>query len=78
MRLNISLCGRSRGYSCLSHFWPPYAVAYLGFPAPGDKVSLGAPTQPVCDSIDAENEQGVKGRRRLSRALYMIVSRFVW
>jgi len=26
-------------------------VAYLGFSAPGDKLSLGAPTQPVRDSI---------------------------
>jgi len=27
------------------------AVVYLGFPAPGDKLSLGAPTQPVRGSI---------------------------
>jgi len=27
------------------------AVVYLWFPAPGDKLSLGAPTQPVCGSI---------------------------
>jgi len=26
-------------------------VAYLGFPAPGDKLSLSVPTQPVRDSI---------------------------
>jgi len=26
-------------------------VAYLGFPVPGNKLSLGAPTQPVCGSI---------------------------
>ena len=28
------------------------AVAYLGFPAPGDKLSLGAPTQPVRGSLN--------------------------
>jgi len=27
------------------------AVGYLGFPAPGDKLSSGAPTQPVRDSV---------------------------
>jgi len=27
------------------------AVAYLAFPAPGDKLSLGTPTQPVRGSI---------------------------
>jgi len=27
------------------------AVAYLGFPAPGAKLSLGAPTQPIRGSI---------------------------
>ena len=27
------------------------AVAYLGFPAPGNKLSLSAPTQPVRGSI---------------------------
>jgi len=27
------------------------AVAYLGLPAPGDKLSLDASTQPVCGSI---------------------------
>jgi len=27
------------------------AVAYLGFPTPGDKLSLGAPTQTVRGSI---------------------------
>jgi len=27
------------------------AVAYLGFPAPGDEPNLGAPTQPVRGSI---------------------------
>jgi len=26
------------------------AVAYLGFPAPGDKLSFGPPTQPVRSS----------------------------
>jgi len=27
------------------------AVVFLGFPAPGNKLSLGTPTQPVCGSI---------------------------
>jgi len=44
-------------------------VAYLGFPAPGGKLSFGAPTQPVHGSIDAKNELGMKGRRKLTRAL---------
>ena len=38
------------------------AVACLGFPAPGNKVSLGVPTQSVRGSTDAKNELGVKGR----------------
>jgi len=37
------------------------AVAYLGFPAPGGKLSFGAPTQPVHGSIDAKNELGYRG-----------------
>ena len=45
------------------------AVAYLGFPAPGGKLSYGAPTQPVHGSIDAKNELGIKGHRKLTRAL---------
>jgi len=40
-------------------------VAYLVFPAPWDKVSLGTPTQLVRGSTDAKNEFGVKGRRKL-------------
>jgi len=44
-------------------------VAYLGFPAPGDKLSFGATTQPVHGSVDAKNELGIKGRRKLTRAL---------
>jgi len=47
----------------------------LGFPAPGDKVSLDAPTQPFRGSIDAKSELGVKGRRELTGALLIIVSR---
>jgi len=39
-----------------------HSVAYLEFPAPGDKATLDAPTQPVCGSIDAKNELEVKGR----------------
>ena len=42
-------------------------MAHLGFPAPGDKVSLGAPARPIRGSIDAKNELGVKGRRKLTR-----------
>jgi len=43
-------------------------MAYLRFLAPGDKVSSGAPTQPIHGSIDANSELGVKGRRNLPRA----------
>jgi len=50
-------------------------MAYLGFPAPRGKTSLGAPTQPVCGSTDVKSEMGVKGRRKLSRAPHIIVSR---
>jgi len=42
-------------------------VAHLGFPVPGDKVSLGTPIQSVRGRTDAKNELGVKGRRKLSR-----------
>jgi len=52
-------------------------VAYLGFPAPGGKLSFGAPTQPVHGCIDAKNELGVKGRRKLSRTSHIVVSRLV-
>jgi len=45
------------------------AVAYLGFPAPRGKLSFGAPTQPVHGSMDAKNELGIKGRRKLTGAL---------
>ena len=38
------------------------AVAYLGFPAPGNKLSLGPPTHPVHGRIDAKNDLEVKGR----------------
>ena len=33
---------------------------YLGFPAPGDRVGLGASIQPVRSRIDAKSELGVK------------------
>jgi len=36
-------------------------VAYLGFLGPGDKVSLGTPTHPVRDSVDAKSELGRRG-----------------
>jgi len=38
-----------------------HAVLYVGFPAPGDKVSLDAPHPPVSGSINAKNELGVNG-----------------
>jgi len=53
------------------------AVAYLGFAAPGRKVSFGVPTQPVCGSIDAKNELRVEGRRKLTRAPHTLISRAV-
>jgi len=49
------------------------SVAYLGFPAPGGKLSFGVPTQPVHGSIGAKNESGVKGRRKLTRALQSLL-----
>jgi len=52
-------------------------VAYLGFLAPGDKVSLGTRTELVRGSIDPKSELGVKGRRKLTRVLHIFVSRFV-
>jgi len=51
------------------------AVACLGFPAPGDKVSLGAPTQPVPGSTDVKSELGIKGLRKLTRDPHIVVSR---
>lgn len=45
--------------------WP---VAYLGFPATRDKVSLGPPTQPVSGSTDVKSELGVKGHRKMGPA----------
>jgi len=44
-------------------------VANLGFPAPADKVSFGAPTPPVHGSIDAKSELGLKGRQKPTRSL---------
>jgi len=52
-----------------------HAVTYLGFTAPGGKVSLGAPTQSVRGSADAKNEFEVKGRPELSRTSHRVVSR---
>jgi len=49
-------------------------VAYLGFPAPGYKLTFGAPTQPVHGSIDAKNKWGIKRRRKLTRALQSKIS----
>ena len=57
-----------RGYIKIIHKITLGPVAYLGFPAPGGKLSFGAPTQPLHgSSIDAKNELGVKGRRKLTR-----------
>jgi len=53
-------------------------VAYLGFPTPGGKVSLGASTQSVCGSTDTMNELGVQGRRKLNWTSHIVVSRLVW
>ena len=50
-------------------------MTYLGFTAPGGKVSLGAPTQSVRGSADAKNEFEVKGRPELSRTSHRVVSR---
>jgi len=49
------------------------AVAYLGFLAPGAKVSLGTPTQAVSGSIDAKSESGVKRRRKWTPAPHLVV-----
>ena len=56
-------------------------VAYLGFPAPGGKLSFGAPTQPVHGSIDAKNELGYGGVESWlgpCNRLPIVVSRPVW
>jgi len=45
------------------------SVAYQGVPAPGDKLTSGAPTQPAHGSLDAKNELGKKARRKLTRDL---------
>ena len=45
------------------------SVAYLGFPAPGGKLSFGALSQPVHGSTDAKIELEIKRRRKLTRAL---------
>ena len=50
-------------------------MAYLGFPRPGEKLSFGAPTQPVHGSIDAKNELGIKGRQKLTLAVRIVVFR---
>ena len=49
----------------------------VGFPAPGDKVNMGAPTQPVRSSIDTKSELGVKGRPKLTQAARIVVCRHV-
>ena len=45
-------------------------MAYQGFLAPGGKLSFGAHTQTVHGSINAKNELGIKGRRKLTRDLH--------
>jgi len=41
------------------------SVTYLGFPAPGGKVSFGAPNQTFRGSLDAKSELRVTWRRKL-------------
>ena len=74
-------------YRCFQINWYWYcwcilqAVAYLGFPAPGGKLSFGTPTQSVHDSMDAKNELGVRGVESWlgpCNHLHIIVSRPVW
>jgi len=61
---------------------PWLTMAYLGFPAPGDKVSFGAPTQIFRGSIDAKSELGINGRRKLTRAQHIFfidpLENFIW
>jgi len=45
------------------------------FPAPGDKVRLGAPTKPVLRSRDAKNELVAKVRQEQTWALHTVVCR---
>jgi len=45
------------------------------FPAPEDEVSERAPTQLICRRIDSKNNLGAKGRRKLTRAPHLFVSR---
>ena len=45
----------------------------IGLPVPGDKVSLCALPQTIRGNIDAKSELGVKERRNLTRASYMVV-----
>jgi len=47
----------------------PSKEAVAGFPRPGANTVLAPPAQPVDGSIDAKNELGIKGRRKLTRAL---------
>ena len=59
------------------------SVAYLGFPAPGDEVSLSALTQPLPESIDSKSELRIKGCRKLTRAphewLFLdLFENFIW
>jgi len=58
--------------------WLVNTVAYLEFPATGEKVTLGAPSQPVRGNINAKSDLGVMGRGKLTRAPHTIVSRPAW
>jgi len=40
-----------------------------------DKVSLGTPTQPFSGNIEAKNELGVKGRRKMTRNPHIFLYR---
>jgi len=50
-----------------------YKMAYFGFPAPGDKISLGTLILPVRGIVDAKRELGVNGRRKLTRAPHIYI-----
>jgi len=54
------------------------AVAYLMFATPENKISLGAPSQPVRGGIDEKSELGVKECGNLTRTPRVLVSRPVW
>jgi len=77
-KISATYARQSRFYASLKNpFHGSNAVAYLGFPAPGGKVSFSALTQLVRGSIEAKSELGVKGGPKLTWALNIVVFRFV-